>query len=205
MSLDWMTAAVCAGVDPELWFPESGDSRPARICQGCPVRQQCEEYAAALEGDCGLPYRHGVWGGTSAKERAEAREQTRSLKDDRDEQILRLAEHGVGPKEIAALVGVTDRTVHRVKQRTAPDGCGTTKAYYRHLLAGEDIDPACQAASDAYEQQLVVPPPPECGTRGGYERHRRQGEPACTPCRQANADADRRFRNTGTTTERSAA
>ncbi|MFJ3597933.1 WhiB family transcriptional regulator [Streptomyces sp. NPDC090126] len=119
MSLDWMTAAVCAGVDPELWFPETGDSRPARICQGCPVRQQCEEYAAVLEGDCGLPYRHGVWGGTSAKERAAARDQASTLKDGRDAQILRLAEHGVGPKEIASLVGVTTRTVHRVKQHAA--------------------------------------------------------------------------------------
>ncbi|MFF7879149.1 WhiB family transcriptional regulator [Streptomyces californicus] len=113
-----MTAAVCAGVDPELWFPDTGDSTPVRICQGCPVRQQCEEYAAALEGDCGLPYRHGVWGGLFATERAEASKLAASGKAGRDAQILRLAEHGMGPKEIAALVGVTDRTVHRVKKTT---------------------------------------------------------------------------------------
>lgn len=78
--------------------------------------------------------------------------------------------------------------------------CGTTAAYYQHLMAGEPIDPACQAASDRYEQQLTPPPsPPDCGTRGGYQKHLRAEETPCTPCRQANADADRRLRNTGTT------
>ncbi|MFF9639420.1 WhiB family transcriptional regulator [Streptomyces bacillaris] len=203
MSLDWMASAVCTGVDPELWFPETGDSKAARICSGCPVRQQCEEYALELEGDSGLRYRHGVWGGRSAKERAEAREYVRPASENRDATVLRLTERGLGPKEIAAQLDISDRTVLRVKQRM---GCGTTKAYYRHLMAGEDIDPACQAASDAYEQQLTLPPgPPECGTRGGYQRHQRLGETACAPCRQANADADRRCRSTGTTTERSAA
>lgn len=199
-----MSEAVCAGVDPELWFPNKGTGVKAmRICDTCPVRQQCEEYGRDLEADAHLAYRHGVWGGTTAKARNEAREQARSRKADRDAAVARLAERGMTPQEIAAQLDISYRTVQRVKQRL---GCGTTKAYYQHLLAGEDIDPACQAASDAYEQQLTVPPPPpECGTRGGYERHQRQGETACAPCRAANADADRRLRNTGTTTERSAA
>lgn len=41
--------------------------------------------------------------------------------------------------------------------------------------------------------------PAVCGTRGGYRKHRRNKEKACDPCRQANNDADRRLRNTGTT------
>jgi hypothetical protein len=39
---------------------------------------------------------------------------------------------------------------------------------------------------------------PKCGTRPGYAAHRRRGESACPPCRSANAAADRRLRETGT-------
>ncbi|MGW1433097.1 hypothetical protein ACWD6K_31315 [Streptomyces sp. NPDC002431] len=42
-------------------------------------------------------------------------------------------------------------------------------------------------------------PPAMCGTRSGYQKHRRDGETPCTACRHANADGDRRLRNTGTT------
>ena len=94
----------------------------------------------------------------------------------------------------------------RARRAKTANGCGTTKAYYQHLMAGEPVDEACRAASDAYERQLSPPQgPPECGTRGGYEKHGRDGTEVCAPCRQANADADRRLRNTGTTIERSAA
>lgn len=41
--------------------------------------------------------------------------------------------------------------------------------------------------------------PAKCGTPGGYAAHRRRGEVACRGCKNANADADRRLRNTGTT------
>jgi len=41
--------------------------------------------------------------------------------------------------------------------------------------------------------------PAKCGTRAGYQKHQREKTAICTPCRQANTDADRRLRNTGTT------
>jgi WhiB family redox-sensing transcriptional regulator len=67
----WEERAVCASVDPELWFPaKSGSSKPAqRICNGwagsppCPVKRECLE--KALEGDD----RFGVWGGLSERDR----------------------------------------------------------------------------------------------------------------------------------------
>lgn len=72
---DWMGYAVCASVDPEVWFPQkSGSSIPAkRICNGfkgnppCPVREQCLEYAMAHE------EKFGVWGGLSERERNKRR------------------------------------------------------------------------------------------------------------------------------------
>lgn len=68
---EWMGKAVCASVDPELWFPpKSGSSAPAkRICNGfrgsppCPVVDEC--LAFALRHDV----RFGVWGGMSERER----------------------------------------------------------------------------------------------------------------------------------------
>lgn len=56
----WMSWALCAETDPELFFPEKGGSprRAKEICAGCPVRQECLEYALK-NGET------GVWGGTT--------------------------------------------------------------------------------------------------------------------------------------------
>lgn len=71
VSEPWMGQAVCASVDPDLWFPpKSGSSGPAkRICNGfrgsppCPVIGECLAYALAHD------ERFGVWGGKSERER----------------------------------------------------------------------------------------------------------------------------------------
>ncbi|MEV6081742.1 WhiB family transcriptional regulator [Streptomyces sp. NPDC052069] len=141
-SLDWMADAVCAQTDPDLWFPEgSGNQGIAakRICTACPVRRQCEEQIADLEG-CGTAGgQYGVWGGLSARQRRKA----------------------------------TPASAARDKAaKSTPQ----------------------QPARRTRDRSPVV-----CGTRRGYQKHRRTGEPACDACRQANADADRSLRNTGTT------
>ena len=63
--LHWQDQALCAQVDPEIFFVEKGGSvRPAkRVCMACEVREACLEYA--LERD----ERSGVWGGMSERER----------------------------------------------------------------------------------------------------------------------------------------
>lgn len=62
---EWMAAAVCSSSDPELWFPEKGQSTaPAKaICRGCPSRVECLQYA--LDNN----ERFGVWGALSERER----------------------------------------------------------------------------------------------------------------------------------------
>ncbi len=61
----WREAALCREVDPELWFPEVGESphEAKRICSICPVRAAC--LADALH----RREPHGVWGGLTTNER----------------------------------------------------------------------------------------------------------------------------------------
>jgi WhiB family redox-sensing transcriptional regulator len=62
---DWRELALCAQVDPELFFPDKGgSSRPAkRVCATCEVSAECLQEAL----DRGE--RFGVWGGLSERER----------------------------------------------------------------------------------------------------------------------------------------
>ena len=65
----WADQAACKGMDPEMCFPGRGVSnQPAKqVCQGCPVRVECLDYA--FEG----PERFGIWGGLSELERQRIR------------------------------------------------------------------------------------------------------------------------------------
>ncbi len=67
---DWMSDALCAQTDPEAFFPERGHAtaRAAkRICAACPVITACRQYAVANN------LQHGVWGGTTERERRRLR------------------------------------------------------------------------------------------------------------------------------------
>jgi len=63
----WMDFALCAEVDPELFFPEKGHheiSRAAkRVCAACPVTAECLNFAFLIGADS------GIFGGTTAEER----------------------------------------------------------------------------------------------------------------------------------------
>ncbi|MBS9534884.1 WhiB family transcriptional regulator [Mycobacterium sp. M1] len=61
----WQERALCAQTDPEAFFPEKGGStrEAKKICQRCPVRAECLEYALAHD------ERFGIWGGLSERER----------------------------------------------------------------------------------------------------------------------------------------
>jgi len=62
---DWVRAALCAQVDPDLWFPEKGGSTAGakKVCERCPVTQECLQFALDNE------QRFGIWGGRSERER----------------------------------------------------------------------------------------------------------------------------------------
>lgn len=65
----WARRAACAGTDPELWFPNQGapDAQAKAICDSCPVRQQCLDYALRWD------IQFGMWGGLSTRERRRLR------------------------------------------------------------------------------------------------------------------------------------
>lgn len=65
---EWMDAAACLGSGLDF-FPQRGESTRDQkaTCRGCDVRPQCLEYALT-EG-----LKHGIWGGTSERERRRLR------------------------------------------------------------------------------------------------------------------------------------
>jgi WhiB family redox-sensing transcriptional regulator len=70
---DWRAAGACRSADPDLFFPvavgtAAGEqiSRALRICAGCPVRQQCFDFAMRSRESV------GIWGGTTPEERIRA-------------------------------------------------------------------------------------------------------------------------------------
>ena len=65
----FMDLGSCRGMDPDIFFPDRGESlAPAKtVCGECIVRDECLEFAL----DHGE--RFGVWGGTSERERRKLR------------------------------------------------------------------------------------------------------------------------------------
>lgn len=68
----WLKDAACKEHDPGLWFPSTGQGsgRAIEACERCLVRSECLDYAM------GDPSLKGVWGGTSAQQRAKLRRRT---------------------------------------------------------------------------------------------------------------------------------
>jgi len=74
--VSWQYRAACRGMDALLFFGPDGEPRPQReirearakaVCQLCPVRVQCLDYALRNS------IRHGIWGGLNGEERARER------------------------------------------------------------------------------------------------------------------------------------
>lgn len=67
---DWRLLAACRYLDPDLFFP-IGTTGPSvtqiaeakRVCQDCPVRNACLDWAINHYQD------YGIWGGTTELER----------------------------------------------------------------------------------------------------------------------------------------
>ncbi len=123
---DWRFSAACASVDPDLFFPRRAEDRPLAqvaeaklVCGGCPVRQECLDWALETRQDS------GVWGGLSENERRSMHRRVRRY-DTRGpgmpEQIIqhRLPEFraavaaGGGVGKVARALGTNVQTVNTV-------------------------------------------------------------------------------------------
>ena len=72
----WRSLAVCRGTDPDLFFPvgTTGQAlvqiaRAKEVCDECPVRVECLDYAIATNQDS------GIWGGLDEEQRRGIRRQ----------------------------------------------------------------------------------------------------------------------------------
>ena len=65
MSNRWMDRGNCRHRPPSLFFPSDGAGVEIakQVCAGCPVQEECLEYALEHRID------HGVWGGASERQR----------------------------------------------------------------------------------------------------------------------------------------
>lgn len=65
MDTEWMSKGNCRFEPPERFFPSDGVGVEIakQICATCPVQTPCLEYALEQRID------HGVWGGTSERQR----------------------------------------------------------------------------------------------------------------------------------------
>jgi len=74
----WLDRAACRDLDPERFFPDSGEQVKAAeakaICASCQVRDHCLDLAVKAAG--GIDGDHGVFGGTLPGERSPLRGNT---------------------------------------------------------------------------------------------------------------------------------
>lgn len=76
--LDWMAAANCRGMDPELFFPEHGATNDVwaalAVCRACAVRSECLAYAMEVP----KRWEAGIIGGTTPNMRRKLSKQRRA-------------------------------------------------------------------------------------------------------------------------------
>lgn len=93
--------ALCAQIDPELFFPDKGGSnaQAKEVCKACSIRPEC--LLEAIEND----FWDGIWGGTSVRERqafkrnqlkvAVLRQEVEKRQRERDKRDAELTEQGL--------------------------------------------------------------------------------------------------------------
>ena len=69
MNADTLADAVCAQIDPYVWFSEEGslNATAKALCHSCPIEDACLSTALAD------PELSGIWGGTTPRERQRMR------------------------------------------------------------------------------------------------------------------------------------
>ncbi len=120
---NWRQDAACREADPELFFPAEGGgsshqvTRAKEICAGCQVRQPCLE--VALHGPQAHHDHHGIFAGTTAKQRSKLRgrpsmaQGTRFLQDRAAAQEALTLANQVSIDRAAQQLGVSKQALRR--------------------------------------------------------------------------------------------
>lgn len=197
MTAPWYRAAACHGADDTVFHPNSRDKSAGAaaiaICQTCPVRRACLDAALNEEGGAGESSRHGIRGALDPagrvreyKRRKQVAKRAAAVRAKTGEQPATPTPQRPNPYAPK----LTDAQRATIRARYADGG----------TLAGlaREYDVTVPSIRRTVRGIIRTAPAAECGTRDGYRAHRARGKEACRPCKDANADADRRLRNTGT-------
>lgn len=119
----WMDEGLCRETDPESFYPAKGvPNRPAkRICQACPVRAECLEYALSHD------EHFGIWGGLSETERRRvkrgqpAKTAQCAEADQRALMAQAMAAEGADVQWISEALGISPFTVRKALRRPVGD------------------------------------------------------------------------------------
>lgn len=81
----WRERAICAGEDPNTFFPASGDPgiRARQVCASCPVRADCLKRAIADD-------EWGIWAGLDRDQRRALRQATNDQGELRDHALAHI-------------------------------------------------------------------------------------------------------------------
>jgi WhiB family transcriptional regulator, redox-sensing transcriptional regulator len=180
---DWRLDAACAEVDPELFFPETGQVPQAaaakQVCAGCAVRGPCLE--AALHGPQARDDHTGVFAGTTARQRVTLRgraamaQGTRFVHDrTAAEEALKLA-NKVSIDRAARELGVSKQALrrafdhHGLPQPTVFQGGPRRTRFYDDRQAAEQAwQRAAQVGINQTRKELGVS---DRALRNAWQRH----------------------------------
>jgi WhiB family redox-sensing transcriptional regulator len=153
----WRADAACAGIDdPDQFFPERGDSldAPRAVCRRCEVAGPC--LAFAIE----TGEQHGVWGGTSERERRHLRRLVTATDD--DSASLRRSVALRAGLDVVLADQLEGRTIHDLERHAAAVAAVAQDLRDTSPVASDDG--TCSAAVVALERRESRPPGGHDGT-----------------------------------------
>ena len=136
-SRDWLRAAPCRGLDPDVFVPEEPAEAPdvvAQLCPSCPVRDDCEGYGRDS-------HSVGWWGGVLLGMPTQSKRLPK-LSWDTITEIRRLHdEEGIGSRVLGRRYAVSRTYMRRVldgTKRTTEPRAGATRVHTSKLKS-EDV------------------------------------------------------------------
>jgi WhiB family redox-sensing transcriptional regulator len=135
---DWMRDAACRGVPTEIFYrPAGGHHQARRICETCPVREECARHAVIR------PEPFGYWGMMTERARRLA--------------TGRLAREGVVPINPSTRIQDRPHSVICECSTSRPDGSGTCTRCWKpcvHRMSKTAQARILEARPDLAEQKV---------------------------------------------------